>query len=343
MTNAIAEGEAAPHIPQTERKRIKKFLRRISRRNALRKVLDAKTGDFTGAAGALPLLLRVLQKSNETDWRRRTAALIALRQLPVPPESETEIAAVLGKIMNGSDAGHLRRGYLRGIRFGWRWLVALSPILLAIVVSGLLEERSYHLELFIEFYLPFFMLYTFGLPFASPIYDAVRAADVRIEAAKTLAALQLPASVGALARAARGVNFRADIARNALLQLLPTLTEAHYGQLGADATPELCALLTTVQYDTPYLERLLTALGNIGDGRAVLPVEKVAADYPTLSAGKQAAAILPVLRARRQQANHSRMLLRHASAPPAEAGQLLRAASATSTTPPEQLLRPSEE
>ena len=164
-----------------------------------------------------------------------------------------------------------------------------------------------------------------------------------MEAARTLAILQLPQSVGALARVSRTASPGFDFVRNALSRLLPTLTEKHYGQLGSDATPELCNLLTTNLYDRPFAEKALAAIGKVGDGRAVKTVEKLAQLRRESPLRELAASVLPILMARREQENHSAMLLRGSSAPPVEAGELLRAAAQSAPTPPEMLLRPASE
>ena len=175
----------------------------------------------------------------------------------------------------------------------------------------------------------------------SPIVDLAQNEEVQITATKTLGKLQAPGSVGALAQAARWTNPCATIAQDALTRLLPTLTEAHYGRLPKDATPELCALLLDSNIEMKLKWLILEALGKMGDGRAVEPMQKFAQSAQTPKLRELADSILPVLLARREQENAASTLLRHSSAPPVAASQLLRAASASAATPPELLLRPS--
>lgn len=335
--------EVKPKIPEAERRLLIKLMRRVSRENGLRYVFDAETGALTTRPNPASILCSILKNSAEYDWRSRTVALRLLRYASILPEDRAEVAAVTGQIMNGSDTSGPQRVIMRGLLLVGRWTLCALPLLITILLILLyqkpLPDISW-LEPLLIIFSALLAIGTLTLPLASPIYDAVRANDIRIEAAKTLAALQLSESVGALAKAARSENFRADIARSALLQLLPTLTETHYGQIGADATPELCALLTWAAPDAPYMESILVAISKIGDGRAVAPVEKFAEYYAGSSVGRQAQNILPILRLRREQENAFAMLLRHSSAP-IEAGQLLRAASASREMPPNQLLRPA--
>ena len=124
------EPEALPQVPETDRKRLVKLMRRISWRNDLHCVIDAKAGAVRSRGEAVSLLLRVLENSIEPNWRQRTAAIIALRYLPVPPENSAEAANVLGKIMLGSDTKIGQRVIMRGLWIVPRWLAALIPLLL---------------------------------------------------------------------------------------------------------------------------------------------------------------------------------------------------------------------
>ena len=338
------EPKQQAQISLVERKLFIKLMRRLPKKHKLRSVINAKTGEFAGDLYAAPTLLRLLRASSEHSWRERTAALIALRYLPIAPEDSAEAASVIGKIMLGRDTNIGERVLRRGLWIFLRWLMLWLPAPVFWLVYSVLPDDSFAQQLIACIglvYAAVAWLCAIAMPIASPMYDSVRASDVCAEAAQTLAVLQLPESVGALARASRSVSLGYDFVRNALMRLLPTLTEEHYGRIGADATPELCALLRECLPDRPYQEKILAALGKVGDGRAVAPLEKFAARHASRPIGQQAEAILPILRARREQENAASMLLRGTSAPPVEAGELLRAVSQSAPTPPQTLLRPA--
>src|SRR5262249_32296509 len=118
----------------------------------------------------------------------------------------------------------------------------------------------------------------------------------------------------------------------ALRSALSTVTPEHYGRLGSACVPNLCRALEYA--DQSLHVEILEALEKIGDGRAVPTVRRLAQKgSPT------AARILPALLARQLQENESKMLLRSASLSSATPKELLRPASETSTTEPQQLLR----
>ena len=333
-------------MPEEERARLVKVMRRISRRSDLHGVINANTGALSDSPDAALLLLQVLKNSAEVDWRQRTAALIALRWLPAPPEDSAETARVIGAILLGSDATIGERLAMRGFLIISRWLVGLLLLLLMVGLAALLRDVPLLADWLLSLtaiYAMLFLISTLLLPLLSPLYDATRAGDVRAEAAKTLAKLQMPESVKALARASRHISLGQEFVRGGLMRILPTLTEAQYKFIGADATPELCALLTHSIYDAPYAKTILAAIGKVGDGRAVRTVEKLANLRRESPLRDQAAALLPILTARREQENHAALLLRGSSAPPVEAGELLRPASSSAPTPPETLLRPAPE
>ena len=324
-------------IPEAERRQLVRLMRRVSPRSFLASLIVAPTGQILRPDEAASDMCTVLNVTPETKWRERLVATIALRYVPIAPTEESAAARALGKALQINPSRRiaataiLRATYYLMIAFlGF----ALSYVLVLAEPSVVLAIITFVVSLFFLVSSPFVFL-------CSLFFDTVKNWDVQLEAAETLARLQLPESVGALAKASRGKKRLSDITRNTLVQLLPTLTEAHYGRLPNDATPELCVLL----FDKDTSERLITlttkAIGKIGDGRAVEPMRKFAQSARTPKLRELAESILPVLLARRDQENASSTLLRHSSAPPVDAGQLLRATSAAPATPPELLLRPS--
>jgi hypothetical protein len=129
------------------------------------------------------------------------------------------------------------------------------------------------------------------------------------------------------------------------MAVLPTITEAHYGQLSMETTPRLCALLTWT--DQPLAVLVLRALRAVGDSRAIRPVERLLHRAPAqwLDAGMRAEVdlTLQVLYARQKREIDAASLLR-ATARPAEPEQsLLRPYVQAGDHPAENLLRAASE
>ena len=331
------ETETKLQIPEEERKKIVRLMRRVSRRSYLHQIINRRTGEILPASEAASGLVALLNTTPETKWRQRLVAAIALRYVPIAATEESPAALALGRTLKTE---YMERVGNTFIRWFWCLLVMMAGTLISAKIYDETGEFLF-LKLVLLLIGVFMWVVTPLVFFISPIRIAARNAEVHVAAAETLALLQLPESVGALAKASRGKKHLADVTRRALTQLLPTLTEAHYGQLPNDTTPELCALL----FDADTSERLISltveAIGKVGDGRAVEPVHQFARAAQTQELHELAKSILPILIARREQENASSTLLSHSSEPPADAAQLLRAASASAVTPPKLLLRPS--
>jgi HEAT repeat protein len=181
---------------------------------------------------------------------------------------------------------------------------------------------------------------------AFAILRSNRDTEVRLAFLEALERLREPHSVGALATAAcHNYSQVSHAAERALLAVLPTLTDAHYGQLEADTIPNLCRILDGKRPCYPVSPEALTlailnAFEKIGDGRAIPSVRHIAsASYPACQ--EAAERLLPILIERQERDKNSGVLLRASEAPVSAPEELLRPAAATTTSAPEQLLRPS--
>ncbi len=322
-----------------DRAEIVRLMKRIPRRSPLRRLIDAATGEFLRPNEAAPALCAVLNTTPEYRWRERLVAAIALRYAPIRLEEESATVLALGKALQTNYMGRVSVAT-------FRFMICFVAAFAALLVSALLYESTGLLLIIGAIFLAISAFLLLSSPFVlviAPLLDADYNRRVQLTTAETLARLQFAESAGILAKASRGRKRLADVTRNALVQLLPTLTEAHYGRLPADATPELSALLFDADTSEPLISLTIEALGKVGDGRAVEPVQKFAQTARTPKLREMAADILPILIARREQENAAGTLLRHSSAPPVAASELLRAASAIAATPPEMLLRPSSE
>jgi hypothetical protein len=92
--------------------------------------------------------------------------------------------------------------------------------------------------------------------------------------------------------------------------------------------------------DEALLLVVLEALGRVGDGRAVLPVERLEKKGRTAQIRRAAAAILPILRDRQDKENAHATLLRASTTPNDAPNVLLRPAHFVQDGSPLELLRP---
>ena len=338
------ETETKPQMTEGERRKIIRLMKWLPYPSALRGLINPSTGEIFRPDEAASILCVILNTMPEERSRERLIAAIVLRYVAKKPGIENSVALALSKALHN---GYISKPMIATRRVGVAIFRAGTSAIIALMVLGIIAglivsppvnsiTRSVMLIIF-----EITLLLCSTLLFSSPIGLSYRNAVVQLAAAETLALLQLPDSVGALAKASRGTHRLANVTRNALVQLLPTLFEAHYGRLPNDATPELCALLLDSDTSEHLIMLTVEAIGKVGDGRAVEPMQTFAQTARTPKLREMAETILPILTARREQENASSTLLRHSSAPPVDAGQLLRAASASPATPPEQLLRPS--
>ena len=333
--------ELEPKAQQSEEDRHKlvQLMKQVSRRGSLLRVVDGKTGAILASREAASLLTTLLNTTPEMKRRERLVAAIALRYVPIAAGEESATAQALGSALQINDLSSVEMKMVQG------WLCFLAVLAELLFGAVIFNQTKFLVFAPLLFVIGSFLFFA-GLIWLAPRltrYRAERNADVQLGAAETLSLLQLPDSIGALAKASRGTERLADVTRQTLTQLLPMLTIDHYGRLPNDATPELCALLFDGDISEHLITLTLEALGKMGDGRGVEPLAKFAQTAKTPKLREMAKSLLPILEARREQENASSTLLRHSSAPPVAASQLLRAASVSAATPPEFLLRPSAE
>jgi hypothetical protein len=224
----------------------------------------------------------------------------------------------------------LRRSYVRTMIGLYVWLTLLS------VMSGNVLPGQYFAPPFVA--IPLCLLV---YPVSAWV-DRRRMNRVRREAARGLAHLAVPHSAAPLAAAAldgdEGVR-RASW--EALVAVLPTITEAHYGQLPLETTPRLCALLAWTDQTLAIL--VLRGLRAVGDSRAIRPVERLIQRAPGQSLDsemrREADITLQVLYARQKREIDAASLLRPTMSPVEPEQSLLRPYLQTGDHPAENLLR----
>jgi hypothetical protein len=343
-----------PDCSEHELKEVHDLLKRL-RRSSMRKTIQAVLRGEALSPEAMSSLFHVLQDQDDRKWQERILAAWALRHLQLHPGLKEKAADILQAIIATPHEFDAQR-----TNHIVTWVFKVLGVITAVEFIGLLLSTPRLPDDFL--FLPFGLVILFLITIVSgflpvllltiPIYQAVNATRhnlVRAVAATSLGKLGLRQSVPTVVAAACGREQRtvgAGPVRKAALATLPsllaTLTTEDYGQFGSQVVPDLCRLLR--QSSDDIVLSALEALGKIGDGQAVDPVERLARDTKEkglLLVQEAAERILPVLRQRQQEENNPRVLLRAAYAPAAPADTLLRPAQGVPEAEPQVLLRPS--
>jgi hypothetical protein len=178
-----------------------------------------------------------------------------------------------------------------------------------------------------------------------PILERGRRRDLRRQCVEALGAIGSEHSVPVLLDIANEPAVKWE-ARKALAKVLVYLTDGHYPKLSVLLTPKLAGLLASA--DESLRLPLIRALGRMGDGRAVKPLEQFLTRKLNSDELAEASAALEIVRGRQIRERQSEQLLRPSDAPgqslliPVHASteELLRPAGNVESTP-ELLLRPS--
>ena len=333
-TAALAPDVVAD-ISFAEAQRAEKTIRRLKRGNPVRKLArDVMNRRVVG--DARPLFASLTDTARPAQ--EREIAAWTLGWTPLDTEQQVHAAALLRDVLEGEQAPDPMR---------WQRILRRTLALSAPLIFLLLLQLQYHHPYTFHFsYLlgsgyyaraarPIFVQICLGisllvlLPTAptSLLLDRRRNNRVRAAAAMALGRLQSVEAVGALTTALydRSATVR-RAATAALKNILPLLSEAHYGQLGVQVIPNLCRALQ--QNDEMLVLHVLSALEQVGDGRAVRPIEQMVKSGRTERLRNLAARVLPILQERQQQEKASKMLLRAATPLAPGAEMLLRAVAA---------------
>ncbi len=341
--------------PQHQQNTIQRLIKRLRRNNPVRRIAERLLrGDWQVGFPdqSFQTLLNSLTNQKDYLWKERAVAAWALRQAALDPQQKQVAANVLHKIVmtvrESEDSGRFKRTYLpRALLF----TALLTPPL---IVPMFLQSRNPPVYSDLDIFalivcIPLSICFAFlpALLMATPM--ALLSVDsgynrVRAEAVRTLSALGLAQSAASLSVAAcvpytAGARQVRQAAKTALPAVLSQLTPEDFGQQDSEMIPYLCHLLS--RSEEPLVLAILEALGKVGDGRAVLPVQRLAVKGRTERIRAAAASILPVLEQRQKQENDPQVLLRAASQDAAASNVLLRPASSTPATEPQQLLRAS--
>jgi HEAT repeat protein len=207
------------------------------------------------------------------------------------------------------------------------------------------------LALLIRSFVPFLFLYMVSVGLVSVhVFNRVAAGEreeLEVAALQALAALDDKRALSAVTALAVGPNTRASQAALLTLRaLLPLVSAEDDEHFPAQARRQLVrALMVAAGSSQPEAAvEIVRALEHVGDGEAVEAVERVAQRGSAPGLRREAARVLPILRARKRRERAAAHLLRAATSPDDPAEELLRASEAGETTPPDELLRmPDEE
>ena len=335
--------DIAPSLTLEEAAQGKKLLRLISRKNAARVIAEKLLAGGSLSEEDTANLLKILEKPSGFRWREGRLAAWTLGFASAGCPQQTEVVRALAQGLKTFHWPDLVKIYL------WRMAVCAVPLTLLFTII-FVAQNSFEklLQVLAVSFLSSCALMALPLALARHIWDDWTRSLLRCAATQSLARLCLPDSVAPLATV---VNYRPDwvenvsnwrkisrIARKELPRALSTLRPEHYLQLEPGIVPNLCLLIN--DRDETLALLALDALGKVGDGRALVPVQRMAEKHVSPRRREIAQAILPLLDYRQQQENSYTHLLR-ASAAPIGMETLLRPASGKPDDAPETLLRPS--
>ena len=344
---------SSPVGPQ-EAEDAQRLLRRIGRNHPVRAAAEAWIAGSAVPPQTRDTLLRALKRPQPYHWRKQAIAAWMLGHAEWQGADTEDVEKRLMQVVNTWVPRDIIYRLLRA-----NMLVA--PISVCLIVS-LIARENFNLFSLSLMLIGMVLLSAFLAFFVTPVLALVENAKItriRIAAIVALGCLRSVEGLPTLARASmegpqvgtftswwqlRRVR-RAGL--EAIGQILPCVTEYDYARL-ASSLPTLCRVLKKVairprqepQKAEALALGLLTALSKIGDGRAVNAVEQVAQNAASASVRSSAQGVLSVLQDRQRQENAANTLLRGASQAAPAQDTLLRAATATHETAPQQLLRP---
>lgn len=332
------------------RRRLKFLITFAQRENGTSR-LDDKT---------FALLQLNLKASNPRFWREAVLSAWVLGRADLTEEQSEKAVKDLSAVLD--DKGKLKTAR-RGI-----------PVIWAVVNASLWGVASALLLFFVDHYITAGLcpgedscgssLSLYALPAAIPlvltpivfiyviVWQANHILKIKEQAVSALGSLGKPEGVPALLRSAQLTSFHWSLLKVALEQTLPSLTfEKHYRALGKEVVPDLCNLVrhsTHVMMPNmkSYQSLLLTALAEIGDSRAIQPLQEFERSLTRSKPSSpevmtQTERVLETLRERDAKETAQLTLLRGSTAP-VSPETLLRSYEGTPETEPEQLLRSSQ-
>ena len=107
--------ETELQIPEAERRKVIRLMRRVSRRSYLRQLIN-RTGDISyPIAETMPQLCALLNGTKKARWRERLLAAFVLRYIPIEKEAIEEVAQVLSKMLQTKSVRRIAIGGFRAV------------------------------------------------------------------------------------------------------------------------------------------------------------------------------------------------------------------------------------
>ncbi|MCX6380593.1 MAG: hypothetical protein NT023_14140 [Armatimonadetes bacterium] len=269
------------------------------------------------------------------SWRKHLLAMWALGRMPLSHHKKLQAIAALSDFLKKTTLPEFYK-------------VALSWWLSIAVLVGLWFGISSGADSWLLLYLFLGSLCSFPFVWlAASLWGDLRFNLLRATAVEALGLIALPEGTEAITRAmyetaaVRQGSFDGRVRRAATVALprvLASLTPEHYLEMGAGVVPNLSLLLDHVK--EPLQLQILEALGKMGDGRAVLPLQRFLVKTKSLAARQAAQRILPILEKRQIHESAHNTLLRASSMPNDAASLLLRPSYGGYQDQTQQLLRP---
>jgi hypothetical protein len=298
-------------------------------------------------APLLASIMQILRDEKKPRWAERCWAVETLSRAHLTPEQRAEALPLLVKAAQP-------QSYLQRIATLRTFLSTAGVCSLTVLGVGLVAFWQRELSTFPDILLFFFLAILIGTVLGGPLifltfmsvygYQMRQAAKVRRASLQALGRLEAMEGIGALLMAARVPKWKPWV-EMPLIALLNKLTPAHYATLPVETVPALCDLISTEHRmsskggNEVWVLHLLDALGNVGDGRAVPFVSRLAQTAKNSAIREKAYDILPVLQARKQLEEGYSILLRPSQISTNPQTELLRAANAHTDAQPETLLR----
>ena len=289
---------------------IPEYILSLGRKDRIRDIAENLLANRPVDSSVLWELLAAVETAKSHSWKRGVVAAWSISRLQLTAgqrhDAASRLNAVLTRRVVGS--GCLNPGTIRAMYF-------CTVAICAIVGIWASTRGTVYLSLAIYVIVLIASLCLIAAPIVLPLsitFDRLRNQRLQSQVAETLGVLGSPESLEALTEAGVEVASRASRpAREALVRVLPQMSEEWRGRLSAAAIQGLCKILSDAHGFAALV--ILRALERVGPGSAAASVDwaiKGWAHGPVRDEGER---VLTVLRERLAKEKEAASLLRAAS------------------------------
>lgn len=283
-------------------------------------------------------LFTTLATTNPRHWQERIVAAWALGRAPLSPKERDAAVGMLLDALEDNQRDRLNRIVQRTLAKTYTGIAAFY-LLFGLAVSRNPNPPDDLLAMILCIAAFTFMVTWPVTAWYSRRFRS-RVDSLRIAAAESLGRLQAPESVAALAGALFDRNTDVqEAAALALHESLPTLTDTHFGQFGAQSMANLGKSLSHA--DNLLVYNVLEALAKVGTSHAIPYVERVAREGRTTRLRDRAIEVVEILKERQSRENEAKTLMRPSLPFATAPDTLLRPAQGGNDTEQQQMLRAS--